>query len=113
MIHMEFEKLKPLMPRVALNTTATQEHIGESKGYIQYSALQETTKDNGNMRNCDELPECSQLATTRNRQYRNISGVSNLPATFILNSFLSKLAPLTNYITDSVSSFNSASESDI
>jgi hypothetical protein len=39
--------------------------------------------------------------------------VSNLPATFLLNSFLSKLAPLTNYITDSVSSFNSASESDI
>ena len=39
--------------------------------------------------------------------------VSNLPATFLLNSFISKLAPLTNYITDSVSSFNSASESDI
>jgi hypothetical protein len=30
-----------------------------------------------------------------------------------LNSFLSKLAPLTNYITDSVSSFNFASESGI
>ena len=48
MMHMEFEKLKPLMPRVALNTTATREHIEESKGYIQYSALQETTKDNSN-----------------------------------------------------------------
>ena len=34
-----------------------------------------------------------------------------LPAKFLLNSFLSKLAPLTNYITDLVSSFNSASES--
>jgi hypothetical protein len=30
-----------------------------------------------------------------------------------LNSFLSKLAPLTNYITDSVLPFNSAKESDI
>ena len=36
-----------------------------------------------------------------------------LPATFLLNSFLSKLVPLTNYITDSVSSFNSAPESGI
>jgi hypothetical protein len=27
--------------------------------------------------------------------YRRIRGVSNLPATFLLNSFLSKLAPLT------------------
>jgi len=26
---MEFEKLKPLMPHVALNTTAAQEHVGE------------------------------------------------------------------------------------
>jgi len=38
-------------------------------------------------------------------------GLSPLPAKFLLNSFLSKLAPLTNYITDLVSSFNSASES--
>ena len=29
MMDMEFEKLKPLMPHVALNTTAAQEHIGE------------------------------------------------------------------------------------
>jgi len=29
MMDMEFEKLKPLMPHVALNTTAAQEHVGE------------------------------------------------------------------------------------
>ena len=29
MMDMEFEKLKTLMPHVALNTTAAQEHIGE------------------------------------------------------------------------------------
>ena len=29
MMDMEFEKLKPLMPHVALNTTAAREHIGE------------------------------------------------------------------------------------
>ncbi len=39
--------------------------------------------------------------------------LTKLPATFLLNSFLSKLAPLTNCITDSVSSFNSALESGI
>ncbi len=38
-------------------------------------------------------------------------GYETLPAKFLLNSFFSKLAPLTNYITDLVSSFNSASES--
>jgi len=38
-------------------------------------------------------------------------GEETLPAKFLLNSFLSKLAPLTNYIKDLVSSFNSASES--
>jgi hypothetical protein len=40
-----------------------------------------------------------------------VGGYAPLPATFLLNSFLSKLAPLTNYMTDSVSSFNSALES--
>ncbi len=55
----------------------------------------------------------SYVAVYSRIDYRSIRSVSNLPATFLLNSFLSKLAPLTNYITDSVSSFNSASESDI
>ncbi len=29
MMDMEFEKLKPFMPHVALNTTAAREHVGE------------------------------------------------------------------------------------
>jgi len=31
MMDMEFEKLKPLMPHVAFNTTAAQEHVGEKE----------------------------------------------------------------------------------
>ena len=29
MMDMEFDKLKTMMPHVALNTTAAQEHVGE------------------------------------------------------------------------------------
>ena len=32
---MEFEKLRPLMLHVALNTTAAQEHVGEIKRKIK------------------------------------------------------------------------------
>jgi hypothetical protein len=32
---MEFEKLKDLLPNIALNTTATQEHVGEIKRKIR------------------------------------------------------------------------------
>jgi len=35
MMDMEFEKLKPLMPHVALNTTAAQEHVGEIEQKIR------------------------------------------------------------------------------
>ncbi len=34
-----------------------------------------------------------------------------LPATFLLNSFLSKIAPLTNYITDSDKKMDDETES--
>jgi hypothetical protein len=34
-----------------------------------------------------------------------------LPAKFLLNSFLSKLAPLTNYITDSDAELNDETKS--
>jgi hypothetical protein len=40
-----------------------------------------------------------------------VQGIRTLPAKFLLNSFLSKLAPHKNYITDLFSSFNSATES--
>ena len=35
MIDMEFDKLKPLMPHVALNTTAAREHVGEIERKIR------------------------------------------------------------------------------
>jgi hypothetical protein len=35
MMDLEFEKLKPLMPHVALNTTATREHVGEIERKIR------------------------------------------------------------------------------
>jgi hypothetical protein len=35
MMDMEFEKLKPLMPHVALNTMATREHAGEIERKIR------------------------------------------------------------------------------
>ena len=35
MMDMEFEKLRPLMPHVALNTTAAQEHVGEIEQKIR------------------------------------------------------------------------------
>ena len=35
MMDMEFEKLKPLMPHVALNTTAAREHVGEIERKIR------------------------------------------------------------------------------
>jgi hypothetical protein len=35
MMDMEFEKLKPLIPHVALNTTASQEHIREIEQKIR------------------------------------------------------------------------------
>jgi hypothetical protein len=35
MMDMEFEKLKPLMPHVALNTTAAREHVGEIEQKIR------------------------------------------------------------------------------
>ncbi len=35
MMDMEFEKLKDLLPNIALNTTATQEHVGETKKKIR------------------------------------------------------------------------------
>jgi hypothetical protein len=43
--------------------------------------------------------------------YRSIRSVSNLPATFLLNFFLSKLAPLTNQISDSDAELNNETES--
>ncbi len=43
--------------------------------------------------------------------YRRSRGKETLPATFLLNSFLSKLAPLTNYITDSDAELNDETES--
>ena len=63
MMDMEFEKLRPLMPHVALNTTAAtkdQSHQKEGKGYIQHSALLEDSKGDGNrvtalLCNVDEL----------------------------------------------------------
>ncbi len=35
MMDMEFEKLRPLMLHVALNTTAAQEHVGEIEQKIR------------------------------------------------------------------------------
>jgi hypothetical protein len=35
MMDMEFEKLKDLLPNIALNTTATQEHVGEIERKIR------------------------------------------------------------------------------
>jgi hypothetical protein len=35
MMDMEFEKLKDLMPNIALNTTAAQEHVGGIKMKIR------------------------------------------------------------------------------
>jgi hypothetical protein len=35
MMDMEFEKLKPLMPHVALNTNASREHVGEIEQKIR------------------------------------------------------------------------------
>jgi len=35
MMDMEFEKLRPLMPHVALNTTAAREHVGEMERKIR------------------------------------------------------------------------------
>jgi len=35
MMDIEFEKLRPLMPQVALNTTATREHVGEIEQKIR------------------------------------------------------------------------------
>jgi hypothetical protein len=35
MMDMEFEKLKPLMPHVALNTTAAQEHVADIEQKIR------------------------------------------------------------------------------
>jgi hypothetical protein len=43
--------------------------------------------------------------------YRSIRSVSNLPVTFLLNSFLSKLAPLTTQISDSDAELNDKTES--
>ena len=43
--------------------------------------------------------------------YRSLRGLSNLPATFLLNSFLSKLAPLTTQISDSDAELNDETES--
>ncbi len=56
MMDVEFEKLRTLLPHVALNTAAAREHIGEienqgdqgkSERDIQYPALQEATKNDG------------------------------------------------------------------
>jgi hypothetical protein len=35
MMDMEFEKLKDLLPNIALNTTAVQDHVGEIKRKIR------------------------------------------------------------------------------
>jgi hypothetical protein len=35
MMDMEFEKLKDLLPNIALNTTAAQEHVGEIERKIR------------------------------------------------------------------------------
>jgi hypothetical protein len=39
MMDMEFEKLRPLMPHVALNTTAAREHVGKIEQKISPSIL--------------------------------------------------------------------------
>ena len=44
MMDMEFEKFKPLMPHVALNTTATQEHIREIEQKIRIRVIKERAR---------------------------------------------------------------------
>ncbi len=54
MMDMEFEKLKPLMPHVALNTTAAQEHIGEIEQKIR--VIKERTRGAFNTLPYKKLP---------------------------------------------------------
>ena len=54
MMDMEFEKLKPLMPHVALNTTAAREHVGEIEQKIR--VIKERTRGTFNTLPYKKLP---------------------------------------------------------
>ena len=56
MMDMEFKKLKTLMPHVALNTTAAQEHVGEIERKIR--VIKERVRGWFNTLPYKKLPKC-------------------------------------------------------
>jgi len=58
MMDMEFEKLKTMMPHVALNTTAAQEHIGEIEQMIR--VIKERARGTFNTLPYKKLPQIGQ-----------------------------------------------------